>query len=256
MNKIPKKNDEKNNSVDRERISVYISKDTKKKWQTFANEHNISTFSKLIRQSVNSFLDSTLNKEKAISSLSNFKADIDITHEIKERLTTLKGNLQFFIENFKLKLNDEMNENLTEILEESKNFEDFVLSKFKKPILKSAEYDVLIIEDDVPTIKLITKYFQSKGFKIKGVLTGEKAIEELKHQIPKLIIIDIILPDISGFEICKLIKKDENYNSLPVFYLTAVPEENIEEKMEETMANGYILKPFDLSDLDFLFKEF
>ena len=116
------------------------------------------------------------------------------------------------------------------------------------------QYDVLLIEDDPSTIKLVKNYFERKGHTFRGVLTGLKGIEELKLSTPKLILLDIILPDISGFEICKNIKFHETLKEIPVFYLTAVQGPKVEAKMEETKADGYILKPFNLVDLEFLFE--
>ena len=100
---------------------------------------------------------------------------------------------------------------------------------------------------------MLKTYFESKGYSFKGVLTGLKGIEELNMTAPKLVLIDIILPDVSGYDICKDIKSHENLKKIPVFYLTAVPGFEVESKVKETMANGYILKPFDLPDLEFLF---
>jgi len=79
-------------------------------------------------------------------------------------------------------------------------------------------------------------------------------LEELNFNTPKLILLDIILPDVSGFTICKKLKANEKFRDIPVIYLTAVPRNQVNEKMEETKADGYILKPFDLADFDFVFQ--
>ena len=113
-------------------------------------------------------------------------------------------------------------------------------------------YEILLIEDDVPTVNLLKNYFTKKGHSIKGALTGSKGIEELMRSIPKLVLIDIILSDISGFDICKIIKSDNKFKNVLVYYLTAIPDTEVKKKMKETQADGYILKPFDLSDLEFL----
>jgi CheY-like chemotaxis protein len=115
------------------------------------------------------------------------------------------------------------------------------------------QYDILLIEDSLSTVELLKKYFESKGYSFKGVLTGLRGIEELNMNTPKLVLLDIILPDISGYNICQDIKSNKNLKEIPVFYITAVPGFKVESKMKQTMANGYILKPFDLPDLEFLF---
>ena len=65
--------------------------------------------------------------------------------------------------------------------------------------IMNENYEILLIEDDVSTVNLLKNYFTKKGHSFKGALTGSKGIEELMTNIPKLVLIDIILSDISGF---------------------------------------------------------
>ena len=71
--------------------------------------------------------------------------------------------------------------------------------------------------------------------------------------IPKLILLDILLPDIDGYEICKKIKSNDQLKEVPVYYITAVPHSEVVDKMKETGANGFFLKPFDFSKFEILF---
>ena len=68
----------------------------------------------------------------------------------------------------------------------------------------------------------------------------------LNKSIPKLILLDIFLPDITGYEVCKQIRANDKLKKIPLFYITAVPEGEVSEKVKETGANGYFLKPFDI----------
>ncbi|TFG17171.1 MAG: response regulator [Promethearchaeota archaeon] len=119
---------------------------------------------------------------------------------------------------------------------------------------ESTQYDILLIEDDLATIRLLTSYFESKGFSCKGVVSGKKGFEELNNNHPKVILLDIILPDYSGYDICKQIKMNKELKNVPVFLLTAIPGSEVEKHMEETHADGFILKPFDFSDFEIVFK--
>ena len=74
----------------------------------------------------------------------------------------------------------------------------------------------------------------------------------MKNTVPKLILLDILLPDGSGYEICKKIKTDDKLKNIPVYYITAVPETEVHNKMSETKADGYFLKPFNISDFNIL----
>lgn len=176
------------------------------------------------------------------------------THALKERLTTIKGNLQLIVEKYQKDLNSDILSIITNLLDEIKQFENRFILKLENLDAKIAQYDILLIEDDLSTIELVTNYFDAKGYTCKGVITGLKGIEELNFNLPKLILLDILLPDVSGFEICKRLKSHEKLKNTPVIYLTAVPEHKVKEKIQETRAEGYILKPFDLSDFEFVFK--
>ena len=116
------------------------------------------------------------------------------------------------------------------------------------------DYDVLLIEDDLPTIRLIKSFFESRGVVCKGAISGRSGYEELHNSKPKLILLDIILPDVSGYDLCKRIKEEEENKDIPLYFLTAIPESEVEKKLEETGADGYILKPFDFSDFEIVFK--
>ena len=247
------KEGEKDYYSDKKRISVYVSAETEKNWEEFINVSGVSSFSKLIRESVNYYIKRKSEFGEKLFTNLEYSEESDRSHVLKERLTTIKGFLQLLLEKYKNDLNDDMISIINNVLNECKTLESKYIYKSEKNDLKFPEYDILLIEDDPSTVDLVKNYFESKNYSVKGVLTGLKGISELKISTPKLILLDIILPDLSGFEICKNIKSHELFKDIPVFYLTAVPGPKVEKKMEETKADGYILKPFDLVDLEFLF---
>lgn len=119
---------------------------------------------------------------------------------------------------------------------------------------RKLDYDILLIEDDVETVNLLTSYFESIGVSSKGVLSGYKGLKEIKKYIPKLVLLDIILPDINGYEILRRIRANDKLKDIPVFFLTAIPNVEVEKKTKELGATGSILKPFNLSDFDIVYK--
>jgi len=248
------KDGEKVYDRDKERISLYISDDTKKKWQEFKDKHEYSTISKLIREAVNNFID------KSSGSVSNSLLKMDpetvtkISHALKEPLTTIKGFSQLLLENYKKELNEEVLSTIKNIFDQSILLENKIVNILDDIKVEASEYDVLLIEDDLPTIRLIKSFFESRGVICKGAISGMKGYEELLGSSPKLILLDIILPDISGYELCKRIKENEDFKDIPIYFLTAIPETEVEKKLEETGADGYILKPFDFSDFEIVFK--
>jgi CheY-like chemotaxis protein len=233
-----------NENIEEEKISINITRKNKIDWDNFIKAYKIPTISKLVTNGVTNYIN-----EKS-SKYSN--PHYAISHIIKVRLTTIKGYLQLILEKYKENLNNEIIKIIKNILEDSYEIERTIIDTFDKPKIKTADYDILIIEDDFATIDLLTNYFKSKDITVKGIQTGSKGLDELKLRIPKLILLDIILPDISGVEICKIIKSDEKIEKIPVFYLTALSNKDVEKKLVESKANGYILKPFNLSELNIL----
>jgi len=235
---------------DKERISLYVSKDVKEEWQTFAKNNDFSTLSKLIREALKFYIQCRgLN----IPSLS---------HGLKEPLTSIKGYLQLILETSGDSLDDNIVSTLKNVLNQCSILENKIvdyLDKFEPEkdeveIGNEIEYDLLLIEDDVETVNLLTSYFDSIGITCKGILSGFKGLKELKRYIPKLVLLDIILPDINGYEILKRMKADDKLKGIPVYFLTAIPSLEVEKKAQELGAAGSILKPFNLTDFDIISK--
>lgn len=233
---------------DKERISLYVSEDTKNKWTDFLENTNYTTISKLIRESVQHFIENS-NNNLSPGTVSN------ISHALKEPLTSIKGYSQLLLENYKDSLSEQVLSTVRNIFEQSIHLENKIINFLDNIKRQSTKYDILLIEDDVATIRLITSFFKSKGYACKGIPSGSKGLDELKQNSvpPQLVLLDIILPDISGYDICKALKGDNFYKDIPVYFLTAISGSEVESHLEETGANGYILKPFNFSDFDFLF---
>jgi len=240
---------------DKERISLYVSEEIKNKWKDFIDNSDYTTISKLIRDSVDFFI------EKKSKLMSNDLINLDpqtisnISHALKEPLTTIKGFSQLLLENYKEELNDDVLSTIKNIFDQSIHLENKIISILDDIKVKSPQYDVLLIEDDLPTIRLVTSYFEGKGFNCKGVISGKKGLEELQNFVPKVILLDIILPDYNGYDLCKMIKSDVKFKGVPIYYLTAIPGSEVEKKMEETKADDFILKPFDLSDFEVILEK-
>ncbi|MFX1311116.1 MAG: response regulator [Promethearchaeota archaeon] len=237
---------------DKERISLYVSEDTKTNWLEYTKNNDSLTISKLIRQAVKAFIENKSIESNHTLKKLNKNTISNISHTLKEPLTSIKGYSQLLLENYKEKLNDHILETVKNIFEQSVLLEKKIINILDN-IKVESEYDVLLIEDDLATIRLITSYFDSKGYKCKGVVSGSKGLEELGHAFPKLILLDIILPDLSGYDICKTIKSDKEWSNIPLFFLTAIAGSEVQKKMEETKADGFILKPFNFSDFEVIF---
>jgi len=236
---------------EKERISLYVSDKTKEDWSDFIKTHKdkYNTISKLIRESVNYFIkkkSSLVNDD--LSKLNN-QTLTTISHALKEPLTSIKGFSQLLIENYKEEMEEDVFNTIQNIFNQSLLLEKKIINILDNIKTEATQYDILLIEDDLATIRLLTSYFESKGYTCKGVVSGTNGLEEINNNPPKLVLLDIILPDYSGYDICKQIKANKDLRNIAVYLLTAIPGSEVEKNLEDSNADGYILKPFDFSQL-------
>ena len=230
----------------KERICILVSEDIKSNWQDFTAKNNISTLSKLIRESVEFYMTLKSNK----FDIENI---LNITHFLKEPLTSIKGFSEILIENHKHELSWDVLLKIRNIFDESEILEERIESLSINKISEEPQYDILIVDDDLSTIKLLTDYFENKGYTCENAMDGETTLEKIKKFTPKMILLDIILPDISGYDVCKKIKSNAKIKNVSVYYITAVPPQEVKEQVKETGADGYFLKPFKMGDFEVLF---
>ena len=108
---------------------------------------------------------------------------------------------------------------------------------------------IVLIEDDTDLFSLIQYNLEKEGFQFAGQQTGKAALELCKRERPDLIILDVMLPDSSGLEICKAIRGNPELASIPVIFLTARASETDRIVGLELGANDYIVKPFFIREL-------
>ncbi|MFW9989772.1 MAG: PleD family two-component system response regulator [Candidatus Odinarchaeota archaeon] len=113
-------------------------------------------------------------------------------------------------------------------------------------------YKILIVDNDQPTLLLLKLFFKSQGYSSYCTRRGIKSLEKLSEFIPKLILIDLMVADISPFKLCKKIKSNKRFKHIPLIYLTSFPASMVKEKLEETKADGCITKPFEFESLEYL----
>lgn len=103
---------------------------------------------------------------------------------------------------------------------------------------------ILIVEDEESLLKLETILLTVKGFEVIGVLTGNDALKKISDEVFDLILLDIMLPDIDGFEICSRIKRDPRTAGIPIVMLTAKKSADDHEQGVACGASAYLTKPF------------
>ena len=103
---------------------------------------------------------------------------------------------------------------------------------------------ILVIEDEKDILELISFNLKKDGFNVITSINGEEGLEKTKLHNPDLILLDIMLPGINGFQVCSSIRKSKNIKDIPVIILTALGDEKNIVKGLEKGADDYITKPF------------
>jgi len=108
---------------------------------------------------------------------------------------------------------------------------------------------IMIVDDEPDIVELVSVNLKKNGFDVKGFEDGDAFFKGLKKRIPELVILDLMLPGTDGFEICKQLKNDPQYSSVPVIMLTAKSDETDKVLGLELGADDYITKPFSPKEL-------
>ena len=106
-----------------------------------------------------------------------------------------------------------------------------------------------IVEDEQPIITLVKYNLEKEGYKVSFSDNGNEGIEEIKRILPDLVLLDWMLPDFSGVEICKILKKEKKFKDIPIIMLTAKGEDEDKIKGLNSGADDYITKPFSVPEL-------
>ena len=107
---------------------------------------------------------------------------------------------------------------------------------------------ILIVEDNELNMKLFHDFLESKGYDIVQTRDGMEALKIARAQMPDLILMDIQLPEVSGLEVTKWLKEDDNLKQIPVVAVTAFAMKGDEEKIREGGCEAYIAKPISVTN--------
>ena len=105
---------------------------------------------------------------------------------------------------------------------------------------------ILIVDDEADIIEILQFVLEAQGYECITALDGEEGLKLAREANPDLIILDVMMPKMNGYKICRLLKFDEKYKNIPIFMITARAQDKDKEIGEETGANEYITKPFQV----------
>lgn len=108
---------------------------------------------------------------------------------------------------------------------------------------------ILIVDDEVDIVETLVFMLKQKGYECIFAYDGEAGLKLAKEENPNLIILDVMMPKINGYKICRLLKYDARYKKIPIIMVTARGQEEDKAIGEETGADEYITKPFEFSNV-------
>ena len=108
---------------------------------------------------------------------------------------------------------------------------------------------VLIVDDEKDIVETIKFVLETQSYKCYCAYDGEEGLKKARDIIPDLIILDVMMPNINGFKISRLLKFDAKYKNIPILMLTARSQKEDKLIGEETGADIYMTKPFDIEEL-------
>jgi putative two-component system response regulator len=108
---------------------------------------------------------------------------------------------------------------------------------------------ILLVDDDESNLRLLTKWLVIAGYDTEYALNGEEALQKTRDISPDLIILDIMMPVMDGYEVCRILKKEPETKNIPIIIVTALHDREARLKGLSVSANDFLSKPIDLTEL-------
>ena len=104
---------------------------------------------------------------------------------------------------------------------------------------------ILIIDDEVDLVEMLSLRLQASGYDVITANDGQEGLDKARNEKPDLIILDLMLPKIDGYKVCRMLKFDEKFKQIPIILFTARAQEADVRLGEEVGADAYVTKPFE-----------
>lgn len=104
---------------------------------------------------------------------------------------------------------------------------------------------ILLVEDEMDLVEIMKIRLESSGYDVITAYDGQEALDKARSESPDLIILDIMLPKIDGYKVCRMLKFDFKYKHVPVIMFSARAQDSDKKLGEEVGADVYITKPFE-----------
>ena len=110
----------------------------------------------------------------------------------------------------------------------------------------SAAKKILVVDDDLVTQMVLSVRLEVNGYDVITAPDGEEGLKKAKEENPDLLVLDLMMPKMNGYEVCRMLKFDDQYKNIPIIVLSALDQQEEREKAVESGADAVFIKPFDL----------
>ena len=118
-----------------------------------------------------------------------------------------------------------------------------------------ANKKILVVDDDRQLLELVTLRLTAHGFEVITAADGQEALEKARRDKPDVIILDLMLPTLNGYEVCTMLKQDTKYQEIPIIMCTVKTEGKGEQLAFACGADAYVRKPFQADMADMLLEK-
>ncbi len=114
---------------------------------------------------------------------------------------------------------------------------------------------ILLIDDEPELVELLKERLESSGYEFVSASNGEEGLIKVGEEAPDFILLDLIMPKMNGYDVCKRLKENPGTKDIPILIITASGTKDLEQKCLALGANAVIMKPYDSADLLVKIKE-
>ena len=114
---------------------------------------------------------------------------------------------------------------------------------------ETAAASVLVVDDGIDNLRLLSDLLGEHGYDVRAVTSGRQALQAVEHDLPDLILLDITMPEMNGYEVCKRLKARDRSRDLPVIFLTSLTDTADKVRAFDAGGVDYITKPFQFDEV-------
>ena len=113
----------------------------------------------------------------------------------------------------------------------------------------TGQANILVVDDIMANIEVLSGMLKQKGYKVRPVLDGKTALQAVKNNLPDLILLDIMMPEMDGYQVCEILKRDQDTRDIPVIFISALSDPFDKVRAFSVGGVDYITKPFQLEEV-------